>query len=108
MCQSFFFNNEATAMISTLSLLNCLPIGEAAAALGHETPRLLVEQKPGGERATAAPQDARELGELLLGRRLEDRKSTRLNPSHANISYAAFCLKKKKSCLYHFSSSTNI
>src|SRR3712207_8665084 len=29
---------------------------------------------------------------------LEDRKSTRLNSSHANISYAVFCLKKKK---YH-------
>src|SRR3712207_7320973 len=32
-------------------------------------------------------------GELLVG---EDRKSTRLNSSHANISYAVFCLKKKK------------
>src|SRR5258707_11910867 len=30
------------------------------------------------------------------GRRMEDRKSTRLNSSHANISYAVFCLKKKK------------
>src|SRR3712207_7157150 len=30
-------------------------------------------------------------------RELEDRKSTRLNSSHANISYAVFCLKKKKS-----------
>src|SRR3712207_7674036 len=30
-----------------------------------------------------------------LGRRLADRKSTRLNSSHANISYAVFCLKKK-------------
>src|SRR3712207_8021159 len=29
-------------------------------------------------------------------RRLRDRKSTRLNSSHANISYAVFCLKKKK------------
>src|SRR3712207_7566175 len=34
----------------------------------------------------------------------KDRKSTRLNSSHANISYAVFCLKKKKSS-YHFSSS---
>src|SRR3712207_6996849 len=31
----------------------------------------------------------------LLGRGVEDRKSTRLNSSHANISYAVFCLKKK-------------
>src|SRR3712207_8455372 len=30
----------------------------------------------------------------------EDRKSTRLNSSHANISYAVFCLKKKKTCSY--------
>src|SRR5258707_11217780 len=30
----------------------------------------------------------------------EDRKSTRLNSSHANISYAVFCLKKKKKKLY--------
>src|SRR3712207_7375888 len=33
----------------------------------------------------------------LLGK---DRKSTRLNSSHANISYAVFCLKKKKACRY--------
>src|SRR3712207_7997669 len=32
-----------------------------------------------------------------------DRKSTRLNSSHANISYAVFCLKKKKSLLYFYS-----
>src|SRR3712207_7783844 len=31
----------------------------------------------------------------------EDRKSTRLNSSHANISYAVFCLKKKKKKPYH-------
>src|SRR3712207_8729910 len=32
----------------------------------------------------------------LVGRQPPDRKSTRLNSSHANISYAVFCLKKKK------------
>src|SRR3712207_7153403 len=32
----------------------------------------------------------------MLGSAIEDRKSTRLNSSHANISYAVFCLKKKK------------
>src|SRR3712207_7112940 len=36
----------------------------------------------------------RAVGGVELGER--DRKSTRLNSSHANISYAAFCLKKKK------------
>src|SRR3712207_6081324 len=35
-------------------------------------------------------------GEVLARARREDRKSTRLNSSHANISYAVFCLKKKK------------
>src|SRR3712207_6959197 len=35
----------------------------------------------------------------LLGELLQDRKSTRLNSSHANISYAVFCLKKKKQVL---------
>src|SRR3712207_7454272 len=41
-----------------------------------------------------APPSARAEGDNLLA--LEDRKSTRLNSSHANISYAVFCLKKKK------------
>src|SRR3712207_6918806 len=36
----------------------------------------------------------------------QDRKSTRLNSSHANISYAAFCLKKKQLPLPHFLSSS--
>src|SRR3712207_7591274 len=35
------------------------------------------------------------------GRFVQDRKSTRLNSSHANISYAVFCLKKKKKLLYY-------
>src|SRR5258707_5975757 len=47
--------------------------------------------------------DAQELADSVLGMYdiiagFEDRKSTRLNSSHANISYAVFCLKKKK---YH-------
>src|SRR3712207_8104985 len=33
------------------------------------------------------------------GNEVEDRKSTRLNSSHANISYAVFCLKKKMKCM---------
>src|SRR3712207_8185656 len=37
----------------------------------------------------------RELRHVLGDDRLQDRKSTRLNSSHANISYAVFCLKKK-------------
>src|SRR3712207_7612216 len=40
--------------------------------------------------------DDEELGERGLDEHRQDRKSTRLNSSHANISYAVFCLKKKK------------
>src|SRR3712207_9025033 len=36
-------------------------------------------------------------------RRVQDRKSTRLNSSHANISYAVFCLKKKKKSCHIYS-----
>src|SRR3712207_7507759 len=42
-----------------------------------------------------------ELLELTLGLVGRDRKSTRLNSSHANISYAVFCLKKKKITPHH-------
>src|SRR3712207_8753967 len=45
-----------------------------------------------GEAAAARPLEHLDLRVLVL----EDRKSTRLNSSHANISYAVFCLKKKK------------
>src|SRR3712207_7091274 len=44
-------------------------------------------------RVTGGP----ETGDLLRQDQLLDRKSTRLNSSHANISYAVFCLKKKTS-----------
>src|SRR5438445_8894875 len=81
----FFFNHTATTEIYTLSLHDALPIlkGKACdeAGLYHETIRLKPE-------TTEA-----ELLELI--ERLKDRKSTRLNSSHANISYAVFCLKKK-------------
>src|SRR3712207_8430577 len=50
---------------------------------------------------------ARRLGRAVEEQEPEDRKSTRLNSSHANISYAVFCLKKKNhhthlSLLSHF------
>src|SRR3712207_8080272 len=56
-------------------------------------------------RAESAQQDAptdRSLDVFLADadRHLEDRKSTRLNSSHANISYAVFCLKKKNYALH--------
>src|SRR3712207_7423333 len=63
--------------------------------LGRLAPRLGEGQGRGrGVRAVQAePRDPHEVGQC---RSRGDRKSTRLNSSHANISYAVFCLKKKK------------
>src|SRR3712207_7176922 len=99
----FFFNDTATTEIYTLSLHDALPI----LRLEAQVPQLRV----GRVVVVLLELDAR-VGEVvdrdlhpeLLGRALgdlgqlhQDRKSTRLNSSHANISYAVFCLKKKKS-----------
>src|SRR2546426_6805467 len=62
-----------------------------AARVVHELEPVDVGQQD-RERQTVAPR-ALELGLELLG---QDRKSTRLNSSHLVISYAVFCLKKKK------------
>src|SRR3712207_9016333 len=52
----------------------------------------------GGERPEPQPRLDRPPVEQEPPVAAEDRKSTRLNSSHANISYAVFCLKKKTSC----------
>src|SRR5258707_7379262 len=75
----FFFNDTATTEIYTLSLHDALPISSASRWRASAT----ASRSTGGR----AP---------CHWRRPRDRKSTRLNSSHANISYAVFCLKKKK------------
>src|SRR3712207_7403448 len=94
----FFFNDTATTEIYTLSLHDALPICFALLRGAHQHP-----VRPRHGRAleqVAAVLDVHGGGKLFRGRRLlqsaPDRKSTRLNSSHANISYAVFCLKKKK------------
>src|SRR3712207_8419601 len=87
----FFFNDTATTEIYTLSLHDALPIS--------------VDQVP---EATLTVDDVVAPTTVLLIvvvttadlvgapiAKYQDRKSTRLNSSHANISYAVFCLKKK-------------
>src|SRR3712207_8722311 len=88
----FFFNDTATTEIYTLSLHDALPI---LAPAPH--PVLLLELQPAEVLALAGVhQQPVEVGEVPpRGDLLGDRKSTRLNSSHANISYAVFCLKKK-------------
>src|SRR3989475_13281977 len=86
----FFFNDTATTEIYTLSLHDALPISicDIAPAL----------------RATAWAEDGVIEGAewkdpgapRVLAVQWQDRKSTRLNSSHSQISYAVFCLKKKK------------
>src|SRR5437899_4115421 len=74
----FFFIDTATTEIYTLSLHDALPISadpRSQALVGWTRYRLVL-------RTEASPS--------------EDRKSTRLNSSHLGISYAVFCLKKKK------------
>src|SRR5256885_11026524 len=75
----FFFNDTATTEIYTLSLHDALPI-YAAQLDGARGGRVFGRQQFEGHVA------------CLVG----DRKSTRLNSSHLVISYAVFCLKKKK------------
>src|SRR5258707_9695327 len=93
-CFFFFFNDTATTEIYTLSLHDALPIFRRRQLAG------------GGDRRQGTPlrrarrpllrgAPLRSQGHPLPGS-LGDRKSTRLNSSHANISYAVFCLKKKK------------
>src|SRR3712207_6980923 len=90
----FFFNDTATTEIYTLSLHDALPISVGLRAphadeaeVAVHRPLLLVD-------ARAQERPGALLGAALAAR--VDRKSTRLNSSHANISYAVFCLKKKK------------
>src|SRR2546422_5632476 len=79
----FFFNDTATTEIYTLSLHDALPI------CVHET----------GEESRRVPVRIEHIviddDDRVHGRG-GDRKSTRLNSSHGYISYAVFCLKKKK------------
>src|SRR5690348_18416394 len=84
----FFFNDTATTEIYTLSLHDALPISTE-----DEDPQKMAAARAGGRawprcwsREVCLPHSA--------GR--SDRKSTRLNSSHPSISYAVFCLKKKK------------
>src|SRR5438128_9298046 len=84
MLRSFFLNSSATPDIYTLSLHDALPILPPGQLLQRgdvhgEVGRPVGKRHPAGDRGPGV-----------------DRKSTRLNSSHGSISYAVFCLKKKK------------
>src|SRR3712207_8017737 len=93
----FFFNDTATTEIYTLSLHDALPIScpDVPLPVAHTQQAVVVSNE-----------DPKKLGRVQVKMNwqsgsmqtswIRDRKSTRLNSSHANISYAVFCLKKKK------------
>src|SRR2546426_5732752 len=86
----FFFNDTATTEIYTLSLHDALPISSPAEphlkrhSISHSMPR---RTRRVTKSLPTPPRPSSKMG---------DRKSTRLNSSHLVISYAVFCLKKKK------------
>src|SRR3712207_7785935 len=90
----FFFNDTATTEIYTLSLHDALPIFDQQCARAR-----LLDRRQVLARHVLDQRQLERLGVVLRAHErrhaAEDRKSTRLNSSHANISYAVFCLKKK-------------
>src|SRR5438552_18922987 len=79
----FFFTDTASTEIYTLSLHDALPISGLGRLAEHPL-RRDPDVHRGGQ------------GDRIAQCRAGDRKSTRLNSSHQIISYAVFCLKKKK------------
>src|SRR2546427_7616823 len=90
----FFFNDTATTEIYTLSLHDALPIY----LLGEPRRRRVRDRIVHVHQLEPLAQ-----GDFVLlhRERQGDRKSTRLNSSHSQISYAVFCLKKKKKNTKH-------
>src|SRR2546429_4432270 len=86
----FFFNDTATTEIYTLSLHDALPISACSSRTSWRA-----RTCPSATTCSCRPSSSRTVMASL------DRKSTRLNSSHGYISYAVFCLKKKKNKVYH-------
>src|SRR5438067_7544396 len=91
----FFYIDPATSELYTLSLHDALPIYRPRWDGVLRFSALFAHHR--GEEWNGRVAGPRQGGCVVhrLGRRLGDRKSTRLNSSHVSISYAVFCLKKK-------------
>src|SRR5439155_20184847 len=92
----FFFNDTATTDIYTLSLHDALPISRPAAP-GDDVELLVCRSESLNKPLdrNAVDQEG-SLANKQRSSQRSDRKSTRLNSSHVAISYAVFCLKKKR------------
>src|SRR2546426_8996380 len=84
----FFFNDTATTEIYTLSLHDALPISSRTTSVMRSS------LSSRSKRSDCARRGDRIMRFMIVVK--ADRKSTRLNSSHLVISYAVFCLKKKK------------
>src|SRR3712207_8482164 len=88
-------NETATTEICALSLHDALPIlsrpVEKPWAIARVSPSTSITSRPVSPSDSIDSPSANWSGRIPI----PDRKSTRLNSSHANISYAVFCLKKK-------------
>src|SRR3712207_9043362 len=89
----FFFNDTPTTEIYTLSLHDALPISAGRPWGSVADSITLLGRRP--DPIMIRGNDTAVIRGCIQPRRTRDRKSTRLNSSHANISYAVFCLQKK-------------
>src|SRR5688572_32309091 len=94
----FFFTDTATTEIYTLSLHDALPISAIKSAFAMLVPQVDADgnELAGIRMPELSVPVATYTGWNLFNEKSGDRKSTRLNSSHSQISYAVFCLKKKK------------
>src|SRR5688572_32800197 len=94
-CHSLFFTETTAAAIYTLSLHDALPISSRSWAAANPGSASAPHIKPSRIQLLVMTPDLplpRDRNQRDLS---SDRKSTRLNSSHSQISYAVFCLKKK-------------
>src|SRR2546422_6554987 len=97
----FFFNDTATTEIYTLSLHDALPISDRH----DERVRRARAVVPQGSRQHPVRRLHERAVRLHGDAAAADRKSTRLNSSHGYISYAVFCLKKKKRTVKYYNAA---
>src|SRR5947209_13984879 len=94
LCARSLFTDPATTDIYPLSLHDALPISRHCfAALDQGSRSRPTAEMPSAKTCAVSSDGVSATG---ASAKVIDRKSTRLNSSHANISYAVFCLKKKK------------
>src|SRR2546430_11001871 len=106
-CFFFFFNDTATTEIYTLSLHDALPIYRGEGLVERAVyERVLPHVSLPSPHFYGAVED-QDVCWLFIREVQGDRKSTRLNSSHSQISYAVFCLKKKMTTLPPVGSRTS-